>query len=613
MCAAQYGTMASTLARRFHGHRALYAASASPVGRIAGRGSSTDANEFFGGSSGSSSSAYSDDPVFVNTKLHIARAQQQAVNKHGLVQCVPDAFEYLKMILDSKVYDVCKETDLQFAPKLSARIRNRVLLKREDQQPVYSFKLRGAYNKVVQLTSEEKARGIVCCSAGNHAQGIAYSANKLGISAKIFMPTVTPSIKVDSVRQFANKESQVCLVGDSYDEAYEACMKCVDEEGRVLVHPFNDPHVIAGQGSIGNEILKQATSENIDAVFCCVGGGGLLSGVGLYLKCLKPSIKIIGVEAADAPTMTEALRVGKVVDLPSVGLFADGAAVKRAGDETFRICQWVVDEMITVSTDEICSAIKDMFVDTRVVLEPAGALAAAGMKKYAARTGAEGRTFVAVTSGANMDFDRLRFISERADNSETLISVTIPERPGAFIDFYKVIFPRNVTEFAYRISRKETSADGSGASICMSFQAASEQDKHTVLDGLDRAGYKARDLSGDEMAKTHGRHLVGGRAPRELTDGEILFRFEFPERPGALSRFLENLPEDVNISLFHYRNFGSDVGKVLAAFQIPDEDMKRSFREYLKLLRAKGYNMVEETENPLYQEFMLESMQDVLL
>jgi len=533
----------------------------------------------------------------VNSELHIKKAQQQAVSKSGLIQCVPDAFDYLKRILDSKVYDVCKETDLQHAPKMSKRLRNRILLKREDQHPVYSFKLRGAYNRVVKLTTEEKQQGITCCSAGNHAQGIAYSAAKLGISAKIFMPTITPSIKVESVRQFANKESEVVLIGDSYDEAYEACQRCVAEEGRVLVHPFNDPEVIAGQGTIGMEILKQSTGEDIDAVFVCTGGGGLLSGVGLYMKAVRPGIKIIGVEAADAPTMTESLRAGKVVNLPSVGLFADGAAVKRAGDETFRICQWVVDEMITVSTDEICAAIKDAFIDTRVVLEPAGALAVAGLRKYVNRTAAEGKTFVAITSGANMDFDRLRFISERADVSETLLSVQIPERPGAFIEFYNQIFPRNVTEFSYRIG-----ADS--ACICMSFQASSNEDKEKVLESLSARDFKVRDLSSDEMAKTHGRHLVGGRAPTDQTANELLFRFEFPERPGSLFRFLDLLPKDVNISLFHYRNLGSDVGKVLVGFQIEGEDKRVAFRAYLEQLVSRGYTWVEETDNPLYQEFL---------
>lgn len=536
------------------------------------------------------------DRVVVNSQLHVKRAQQRAVTRRGLIPCVPDAFDYLSKILNAKVYDVCRETDLQHAPKLSKRISNRVLLKREDQQPVYSFKLRGAYNRIVRLTQEERERGICACSAGNHAQGVAYTATALGISAKIFMPTMTPGIKVDSVRAFANDKSEVILTGDSYDEAYHATMQCIEKEGRVLVHPFNDPFVIAGQGTIGQEILKQATSENIDAVFCCVGGGGLISGVGLYIKSVRPSIKVIGVEAADAPSMTESLRHGDIVELDSVGLFADGAAVKKVGDETFRLSQMVVDEMITVSTDEICEAIKDSFVDTRVVLEPAGALALAGLKKYVHQTESVGRTFVAVTSGANMDFDRLRFISERADNSETLISAVIPERPGSFIQLYRLIYPRNVTEFSYRIR------DGD-ACICMSFQASSARDKVQVLDTLERSGFTPNDLSSNEMAKTHGRHLVGGRATLQFTEAERLLSFEFPEKAGALLRFLEALPKEINVSLFHYRNHGSDVGRVLAAFQVQDESADR-FQAFLDDLRPKGYRWVEETGNEVYKQFM---------
>lgn len=540
--------------------------------------------------------------IFVERELHVKQAQQKAISKSGLIACVPDAFDYLSLILNSKVYDVCRETELQFAPKLSKRLENRIFLKREDQQPVYSFKLRGAYNKVVSLTEEERARGICACSAGNHAQGIAYSAAKLGISAKIFMPTITPSIKVDSVKQWSNEMSEVVLVGDSYDEAYQATMKCVETEGRVLVHPFNDPLVIAGQGTIGLEILKQSTAENVDVVFCCVGGGGLVSGIGAFLKSVKPSIKIIGVEAADAPSMTECLKVGKVVELSSVGLFADGAAVKKVGDETFRLCQLVVDEMITVTTDEICAAIKDAFVDTRIVLEPAGALSVAGMKNYVKRMGSRGQTYVAVMSGANMDFDRLRFIAERADRSETLVSVSIPERPGSFIEFYKLIYPRNVTEFNYRIGR-----EGSQAHVCMSFQAASEQDKAETLKALELSGFAPKDLSDDEMAKTHGRHLVGGRAPpRPLSEGvERVVRFEFPERPGSLARFLDLLPKDLNISLFHYRNHGSDVGKVLAGFQVQVQEEQR-FREFLSALSERGYSWEDETESAMYRQFLME-------
>mmetsp|Transcript_53729 Transcript_53729/g.143754 ORF Transcript_53729/g.143754 Transcript_53729/m.143754 type:complete len:591 (-) Transcript_53729:165-1937(-) len=541
--------------------------------------------------------------VSVNNAKHIKRAQQEAITKEGLIKCVPDAFEYVNKILNSKVYDVCIETPLQHATKLSARLDNRVLLKREDLQPVHSFKIRGAYNRIVNLTDEEKARGICACSAGNHAQGVAYSAARLGISAKIFMPETTPTIKVDAVRQFANAESEVILVGSSYDEASAATMTCMENEGRVLVHPFNDPLVIAGQGSIGNELLKQTTSENVDVVFCCVGGGGLISGIGLFLKAVKPSIKIIGVEATDAPSMTESLAAGRVVELSSVGLFADGAAVKKVGDETFRVCQMVVDEMITVSTDEICDAIKDSFVDTRVVLEPAGALALAGLKRYVEETGARGQTLVAVTSGANMDFDRLRFISERAAADESLISVKIPEQPGAFVKLYKLISPRNVTEFAYRLSSQKDSEQNHVANICMSFQASSREDRDMIIRTLCDSGFPARDLSDNELAKTHGRHLVGGRAPHDMAKDERLFRFEFPERPGSLARFLETLPERLNVSLFHYRNHGSDVGRVLAAIQVLEGE-DAHFRSFLEDLVACGFSWVEESDNTMYHQFL---------
>jgi len=511
---------------------------------------------------------------------------------------LPDAFGYLSSILNAKVYDVCKQTELHHAPKLSNAIGNRVLLKREDQQKVYSFKIRGAYNRIVHLSPEERAHGIVACSAGNHAQGVAYSAAALGMSAKIFMPRTTPSIKVDAVKGFANDISEVILAGDNYDETYAATVACMEAEGRVLIHPFNDPDVIAGQGTIGQEILAQTTQEDVDTVFCCVGGGGLIAGVGVYLKLIKPGIKVIGVEANDAAGMTESLAAGKVVELSSVGLFADGAAVRKVGDETFRLCQTVVDEMITVSTDDICSAIKDSFIDTRVVLEPAGALALAGLKKYVRTTGAKGKTFVAVTSGANMDFDRLRFVSERADTSETLIACTIPERPGSFLELYRYIFPRNVTEFSYRISTDR-------ASIFMSFQASSDEDREAVMESLSKARFQPVDLGGNELAKTHGRHLVGGRAPAALTEEEVLFSFTFPERPGALLRFLENLPSAFNVSLFHYRSHGADCGRVLVALQVPGRE-RVELRKYLDYLTSKGYSWTEETENEVYGRFLLE-------
>jgi len=511
-----------------------------------------------------------------------------------------DAFKYLSLTLNAKVYDVCKQTELHVAPRLSLDTGNRCLLKREDQQPVNSFKLRGAYNRIVHLSKEERAKGIVACSAGNHAQGVAYAASHLGISAKIFMPTITPQIKVEAVRSFAKGHSEVVLIGDSYDEAYAAAMACVDEEGRVLVHPFNDALVIAGQGTIGQEILAQTTQEQVDVVFCCVGGGGLAAGVGMFLKAVKPNIKVVGVEAADAACMTESLAAGKIVELPTVGLFADGAAVRKVGDETFRLCQMAVDEMVTVSTDEICAAIKSGFIDTRVVLEPAGALAVAGMVKYAKTHKVTGQTFVATCSGANIDFDRLRYVSERADKSETLISVEIPERAGAFIDLYRKIYPRNVTEFSYRIS-------GEPAMILMSFQATSDDDKAEVLEQLRGAGYQPTDLSSNELAKTHCRHLVGGRAPDRMTTEEVLFRFEFPERPGSLLSFLKALPEEFNVSLFHYRSHGADVGRVLVALQVPAKQ-RASLREYLDFLTSKGFTWREETQNDVYPHFLLEAL-----
>lgn len=495
---------------------------------------------------------------------------------------VLDHSAYLNMILNAKVYDVCKRTDLHFAPGLSKSTGSRVFLKREDQQSVYSFKLRGAYNKIVNLTPEEKAMGICACSAGNHAQGVAFSAAALDISAKIFMPQTTPNIKVDAVRRFSNPKSEVILVGDNYDAAYAATLECMKAEGRVLVHPFNDPLVIAGQGTIGKEILEQTTKEEVEAVFCCVGGGGLLAGVAAFLKAVKPEIKVIGVEAIDSAAMTESLRAKEIVTLPSVGLFADGAAVARVGDETFRLCSNHVDDMITVSTDEICAAIKDSFKDTRVVLEPAGALATAGLKRYAESGDRE---------------DRLRFVSERADTSETHIAVYIPEKPGAFIDFYRLIFPRNVTEFSYRIG-------GNPASIFMSFQATSDADRQKAIDSSRSSGYDVLDLSQNELAKTHGRSLIGGRAPVELTAEEGLFSFEFPEKPGALMKFLEQLPSDFNVSLFHYRGHGADVARVLVGLQVPSKS-RPHFREYLAYLVSKGYSWKEETQNDVYTRFLL--------
>jgi len=517
----------------------------------------------------------------------------------GLVPSVPEAFPLLSNILNSKVYDVCAETPLQFAPKLSAKVNGKVLIKREDLQPVFSFKLRGAYNKMASLSKQQLANGVAACSAGNHAQGVGLAAEKLGVHAKIFMPLATPAIKHEAVGRFKNTE--VLLIGQTYDEAQAACLKCVEEEGRTLIHPFDDPLVIAGQGTIGMEIMKQTTAEKVDAIFVCVGGGGLLSGVGLYIKSLNPSIRIIGVEAEDAAGMTASLRAGKVTPLETVGLFADGAAVKIVGANTFRISQLVCDEMITVTTDEICAAIKDGFSDTRTVFEPAGALSIAGLTKYCRLAERPGQTLVAISSGANMDFDRLRFVSERADSSETIVAVRIPERPGSFKEFYKCIAPRNVTEFSYRIASGNQD-EPVEANILCSFQARAcdPADVANVITAIKSMGCEIDDLRDNEMAKVHGRHLVGGRVPGGVPD-EVLVRFEFPEKPGALAAFLDQMPSELNVSLFHYRNHGSDIGRVLAGIVVP-EHKRSEFESYLNNL---GYLWTNESENSFHKQFLL--------
>jgi len=468
---------------------------------------------------------------------------------------------------------------------------NKVYLKREDLQPVFSFKLRGAYNRIALLTDEESVNGIVCCSAGNHAQGVAFAAAVFGISAKIVMPVPTPRIKVDGVREFGGEFAHVLLHGDTYDEAAAEAHRLVREEGRTLIHPFDDPATIAGQGTIGLEIVKQMSGQPVDAVFCCVGGGGLLAGVSSYIKRVRPEINIVGVEATDAAAMTASLLAGKRVELDEVGLFADGAAVKLVGEETFRIAQNTVDEMITVSTDEICAAIKQAFLETRTIMEPAGALGLAGCVKHIIDTGAKGKTFIVVCSGANMNFDRLRFVSENSDQSERLICVEIPERPGSFTELYSLIEPRNVTEFSYRYQ------EGVPASIIMSYQAPPQEEVAVVLGALEENGFDAIDLSENWMAKNHARYLAGGRA---VVPNERMIRFEFPERPGALKRFLTSLGDQYNVSLFHYRNQGSDIGRVLAGIQVP-EDEAAGFDSFLETL---GYEYVDETSNAVYQKFL---------
>jgi len=522
---------------------------------------------------------------------------------------------YLHKILQARVYDVAHETALQHAPLLSTQLRSTVYLKREDTQPVFSFKIRGAYNKIASLSEEQRLRGIVACSAGNHAQGVAFSASRLGITNAIVMPNSTPRIKVDAVRKLGGN---VILHGENYDDAQAEAMRLVQEKGYTLVHPFDDPYVIAGQGTVAMEILNKMNGKRLDAIFVCCGGGGLLAGVLSYVKRVRPDIEVYGVEAVDAAGMTASLSAGKRVALDDVGSFADGAAVRLVGRETFAIASCArdgVDGMITVSNDDICAAIKDGFNDTRCVMEPAGALAIAGMKKWVGQSGHSDKTYVAITSGANMDFDRLRFVSERADASEVLLSVCIPERTGAFRDMYAAIFPRNVTELSYRITQKaakartittgdqeEAEARPQEAHIYISFQARSERDTSEVTSALETAGYAVSNLSENEMAKAHGRHLAGGRVNTACTQlDERLIRFEFPERSGALGKFLDSMGSTWNVSLFHYRNHGADIGRVLVGMTVP----KRGEAEFEDFLTNLGYKHYDESHNPVYSQFML--------
>lgn len=502
------------------------------------------------------------------------------------------SIEYLKRILNARVYEITDETPLDPAPALSARIGNRVLLKREDTQPVFSFKLRGAYNKMALLSPEERSRGVIAASAGNHAQGVAMSARKLGCRAVIVMPTTTPTLKVDAVRA---RGGEVVLCGDSFTDAYQHALKLQAGQGLTFVHPFDDPDVIAGQGTIGMEILRQHRAP-VDAIFVAIGGGGLIAGVAAYVKAVRPGIRVIGVETHDADAMRQSLAEGSPVTLDDVGLFADGTAVKRVGDETFALCREFVDDIILVDNDQICAAIKDAFEDTRAILEPSGALALAGLKAWAEREKCHDQTLVAVASGANMNFDRLRFVSERAEigeSREAVFAVTIPERPGSFLRFCRLLGTRNITEFNYRI------ADRDHAHIYVGVQVSGRAEAAAFAEGLRASGFETLDLTDDELAKLHLRHLVGGRSA--LATDEVLYRFEFPERPGALSRFLEALaPGGWNISLFHYRNHGSDVGRILAGIQVPLEERAH----YEQSLAALGYPYTNESEHPAYRLFL---------
>jgi threonine dehydratase len=499
--------------------------------------------------------------------------------------------DYKHKIEHSQVYDVAKKTPLEFQPNLSARIHNRVLLKREDMQPVFSFKLRGAYNKMASLASDVLKRGVIAASAGNHAQGVALAAKKLKCRAIIVMPTTTPAIKVNAVKA---RGAEVVLFGDSYSDAYVKALELEKSEQLTFVHPYDDPEVIAGQGTIAMEILN-AHPEPIEAIFCCVGGGGLLAGIAAYVKAVRPEIKVIGVEAKDAEAMTESLKQGKRVMLEQVGLFADGAAVKQVGEHTFALAQQFVDEMIVVDNDAICAAIKDVFEDTRSILEPAGALATAGIKEYAKRNGLRDKTLIGIASGANMNFDRLRFIAERAEvgeKREAVLAVTIPEQAGAFKAFCRLLGERNITEFNYRYS------DPKFAHIFVGVAIADPTESAKLVSDLQAQGLPTLDLSDNEVAKLHLRHLVGGHAPQ--AKNEVVFRFEFPEKPGALMKFLDTMGHDWNISLFHYRNHGADFGRVLVGMQVPPNDMN-AFSRFLDNL---GYPYWDETHNPAYKLFL---------
>lgn len=498
---------------------------------------------------------------------------------------------YREKIEHSQVYAVAKHTALDLMPNLSARIGNQVLLKREDMQPVFSFKLRGAYNKMANLPQEALQRGVICASAGNHAQGVALSAQKMGCRAVIVMPTTTPAIKVNAVKA---RGAEVVLFGDSYSDAYLHALELERSEGLTFVHPYDDPDVIAGQGTIAMEVLQDHPGP-IEAVFCCVGGGGLLAGIAAYIKAVRPEIKVIGVEARDAEAMTDSLKKGERVMLEQVGLFADGAAVKQVGEHTFALVQQYVDEMLVVDNDAICAAIKDVFEDTRSILEPAGALAVAGLKAYVAEHGLQGKTMVAVASGANMNFDRLRFIAERAElgeHREAVFAVTIPETPGAFKAFCRLLGNRNITEFNYRF------ADNQQAHIFVGVAVQNPAEVAAIVKTLEAEGLPTIDLSNNEMAKLHLRHLVGGHAPQ--AQNEVVYRFEFPEKPGALMNFLESMGHNWNISLFHYRNHGADFGRVLVGMQVPPED-KAAFGQFLKQL---GYPFWDESQNPAYRLFL---------
>ena len=505
--------------------------------------------------------------------------------------------DYLRKVLTAHVYDVARESELDYAPNLSARLGNRIYLKREDNQPVFSFKLRGAYNKMSQLSDDERGRGVLAASAGNHAQGVALAAARLRCTAVIVMPTTTPQVKVDAVRAHGGEWVEVVLHGESYSDAYGHALTLQAARGLTFVHPFDDPDVIAGAGTVAMEILRQHQAP-IDAIFVPIGGGGLISGVAVYVKAVRPDIKVIGVQTVDSDAMAQSVEAGERVALSDVGLFSDGTAVKLVGQETFRICQEYVDEIIRVDTDALCAAIKDVFQDTRSLLEPAGALAVAGAKAYAERESLSGATLIAINSGANLNFDRMRFVAERAEVGEAreaVFAVTIPEERGSFRRFCEIVGERNVTEFNYRI------ADRRAAHIFVGVQTRSRDEAGALVSAFEQNGFSTLNLSRDELAKQHVRYMVGGHS--HLASNELLYRFEFPERPGALMRFLSSMAPNWNISLFHYRNQGADYSSILVGLQVPDSEGP----EFAAFLERLGYPHWDETQNPVYRLFLADT------
>ena len=507
--------------------------------------------------------------------------------------------EYLKKILQAQVYEVARETPLEKAVILSRRYKNNIYLKREDLQEVFSFKIRGAFNKMRNLEKEQLDRGVITSSAGNHAQGVALSAQKLNCKATILMPITTPIVKVNAVKHL---KAEVILFGENYDESYKEAIRLSKERNLPFIHPFDDPDVIAGQGTIGIELISQM-AKSPDCIYIAVGGGGLIAGISAYIKNLWPNIKIIGVEPEDADAMTRSLKENKIIELENVGLFADGVAVRKVGEKTFELAKKYVDEMITVNTDEICAAIKDVFEDTRSILEPAGALSIAGMKKDIANNNLFNKDLIAIACGANMNFERLRFVAERAElgeYKEAMIAVEIPEEPGSLVNLCKLLNKRNLTEFSYRMSNSKK------AQIFIGLEVYGVKDKTTLIEEFELSKYKFIDISDDELSKNHLRHMVGGRLPSKFSNFnvnnsiELLYRFEFPERPGALMTFLKNMKPNWSISIFHYRNHGADVGRIVIGVLISKSELD----EWLKFINLLGYKFWNETNNPTYKLFL---------